>query len=41
MPTRTVGAGLVARALEFSSQSFDQRSLHLNAALVMNVSDEI
>ena len=36
-----VGAGLVARALKFSSQSFDERSLHLKAALMMNVSDEI
>ena len=41
MPTRSVGAGLVARALKFSSQSFDERSLHLKAALMMNVSDEI
>jgi hypothetical protein len=27
--------------LTFASQSFDERSFHLNAALMMNVSDEI
>ena len=41
MPTRRWARASWPAPLKFSSQSFDERSLHLKAALMMNVPDEI